>query len=107
VNQTPIVSTIDVTGGGLAIDLPQNLLNFTRSRNFQIHNVGSCRRMQDYRGWLVEVLDHPYLNTIDALGTGRETYAEEKAPSIQMASGFTKINIGASVVMILHVKSYY
>jgi len=51
-------------------------------------------------------VDHPYLNTIGS-GSTREYYADDKAPAISMAAGFTKINIGGAVVMIIHVKSYY
>jgi len=70
-----------------------------------VSKVGSCKRQQDYRAWLTEVLDHPYLATIQ--GGDRELYEEERAPSILMSSGFTKINEGESVVMILTTKAYY
>jgi len=40
-------------------------------------------------------------------GSFRELYAEDKAPAIQMAAGFTKINEGESVVMILSTKAFY
>lgn len=45
---------------------------------------------------------------MQTIGVGeRELYLEHKAPSITLSSGFTKINEGESVVMIVHTKAYY
>lgn len=102
-----MVSTVDVNGGGVGFNIADTIDNFTRSKNFMIHHGRTATRSIDYRGWLVETIDHPYMSTIEFGGSTREFYAEQRAPSIAFASGFTISIKGECDLLIIHSKASY
>jgi len=95
----PVISWIDPLSTGSQAPTYANALQEADSAPQPKFGRTAMMQSLDYRQWLVQTQERPYLKTINVAGTDREEYDEgdvSRSPAIKMAQYFSPLGLVAN-----------